>query len=55
MVFDTVGNNLVVADAYYGIWTVDLGTGKKTQLISPEEELDGKVKPPDAGEEVRND
>lgn len=44
MEFDTLGNNLIVADAYYGIWTVDLSTGKKTQLISPTEELDGKVK-----------
>lgn len=43
MAFDTLGNNLIVADAYYGIWSVDLATGKKTQLISPTEELDGKV------------
>lgn len=43
LAFDTIGNNLIVADAYYGIWSVDLATGKKTQLISPTEELDGKV------------
>lgn len=43
MAFDTIGNNLIVADAYYGIWLVDLKTGKKQQLISPNDELDGKV------------
>lgn len=43
MAFDTLGNNLIVADAYYGIWSVDLGNGKKTQLVTPNEELDGKV------------
>lgn len=43
MAFDTIGNNLIVADAYYGIWSVDLNSGKKTQLVSPNEELDGKV------------
>lgn len=43
MVFDTQGNNLIVADAYYGIWLVDLNNGKKTLLIAPNEELDGKV------------
>lgn len=43
MAFDTRGNNLIVADAYYGIWSVDLGNGKKTLLVSPNEELDGTV------------
>lgn len=43
MAFDTLGNNLIVADAYYGIWSVDLSNGKKSQLVSPNEELDGKV------------
>lgn len=43
MEFDTIGNGLIVADAYYGIWSLDLDTGKKTQLVSPTEELDGKV------------
>lgn len=43
MEFDTIGNGLIVADAYYGIWFLDLDTGKKTQLVSPTEELDGKV------------
>lgn len=46
MSFDTIGNNLIVADAYYGIWSVDLGNGRKTQLVSPSEELDGKVRRP---------
>lgn len=43
LAFDTLGNNLIVADAYYGIWLVDLSNGKKSQLVSPNEELDGKV------------
>lgn len=46
MAFDTIGNNLIVADAYYGIWSVDLGNGRKTQLVSPKEELDGKIRRP---------
>lgn len=44
MAFDTIGNNLVVADAYYGVWLVNLKTGKKTNLVSPNDELDGKVR-----------
>lgn len=43
MAFDTIGNNLIVADAYYGIWSVDLKNGRKTLLVSPKEELEGKV------------
>lgn len=43
LAFDTIGNNLIVADAYYGIWSVDLATGKKTNLVAPNEELDGTV------------
>ncbi|XP_017144092.1 adipocyte plasma membrane-associated protein [Drosophila miranda] len=46
LAFDTQGNNLIVADAYYGIWQVDLKTNKKTLLVSPAQELDGKVKRP---------
>lgn len=46
MEFDTIGNNLIVADGYYGIWSVDLANGRKTQLISPDDELDGKVRRP---------
>lgn len=42
MAFDTIGNNLIVADGYYGIWLVDLKTGKKQQLVAPTEELDGE-------------
>uniref|UniRef100_U5ET89 Putative secreted mucin n=1 Tax=Corethrella appendiculata TaxID=1370023 RepID=U5ET89_9DIPT len=44
MAFDTQGNNLIVADAYYGIWLVNLSNGKKELLISPDVVLDGKVK-----------
>ncbi|XP_034662395.1 adipocyte plasma membrane-associated protein isoform X2 [Drosophila subobscura] len=46
LAFDTQGNNLIVADAYYGLWQVDLKTNKKTLLVSPAQELDGKVKRP---------
>lgn len=44
MAFDTISDNLIVSDAYYGIWSVDLNNGRKTLLVSPTEELDGKVK-----------
>lgn len=44
MAFDTLGNNLIVADAYYGLWEVDLSNGKKKLLISAQQELDGKIK-----------
>lgn len=43
MAFDNQGNNLIVADAYYGIWLLNLDNGKKTLLVGPNEELDGKV------------
>lgn len=41
--FDTISNSLIVADAYYGIWSVDLVSLKKTQLIAPDQVLEGKV------------
>lgn len=44
MAFDTISDNLIVSDAYYGIWSVDLNNGRKTLLVSPTEELDGKVR-----------
>ncbi|XP_055587395.1 adipocyte plasma membrane-associated protein Hemomucin-like [Uranotaenia lowii] len=40
--FDTQGDNLIVADAYYGIWSVSLVNGDKIQLVSPDLVLDGK-------------
>lgn len=43
LAFDTIGNNLIVADAYFGIWEVELTQGKKKQLISPHQVFDGKV------------
>lgn len=43
LAFDTLGNNLIVSDAYYGIWQIDLNNLKKSLLIAPNEELDGKV------------
>ncbi|KAL7731234.1 hypothetical protein ACLKA6_014421 [Drosophila palustris] len=42
MAFDTQGNNLIVADAYYGLWQVDLTSHKKQLLVSPRQELPGK-------------
>jgi hypothetical protein len=33
MAMDTLGNNLVVADAYYGIWLVNLDNNKKQVLV----------------------
>ncbi|XP_068157571.1 adipocyte plasma membrane-associated protein Hemomucin [Drosophila tropicalis] len=42
LAFDTLGNNLIIADGYYGIWQVDLSTHKKTLLVSPTQELPGK-------------
>ncbi|XP_030370522.1 adipocyte plasma membrane-associated protein [Scaptodrosophila lebanonensis] len=42
LAFDTKGNNLIVADAYYGLWMVDLTTHKKTLLVSAAQELAGK-------------
>lgn len=46
LAFDTIGNNLIVADSYYGIWQVDLAYGKKKLLISPQQMLDGNIKRP---------
>ncbi|CAO1334200.1 unnamed protein product [Diamesa tonsa] len=43
MAFDTKGDNLIVADAYLGIWEVNLSNGQKKQLVKPEEELEGIV------------
>lgn len=41
MAFDTQGNNLIVADAYFGIWQIDLVSNKKKLLVSPSQELPG--------------
>uniref|UniRef100_A0A182QU17 Strictosidine synthase conserved region domain-containing protein n=1 Tax=Anopheles farauti TaxID=69004 RepID=A0A182QU17_9DIPT len=42
LAFDTKASNLIVSDAYYGIWLVDLATGNKEQLVSPDIVLEGK-------------
>ncbi|XP_036217108.1 adipocyte plasma membrane-associated protein Hemomucin isoform X2 [Bactrocera oleae] len=42
LAFDTQGNNLIVADAYYGIWQIDLNTNQKKLLVSPHQEQPGK-------------
>lgn len=44
LAFDTQGNNLIVADAYYGIWEVNLANGDKKRLVSRDLVLDGDVK-----------
>lgn len=42
--FDPLNENqLIVADAYYGIFEVDIKSGKKNLLISPTKVLEGKV------------
>lgn len=43
LAFDTQGNNLIVADAYYGIWEVNLANGDKKRLVSRDVVLDGKT------------
>lgn len=40
---DTQGDNLIVADAYYGIWEVNLKTDAKKQLVKPDQEIGVKV------------
>ncbi|XP_058118982.1 adipocyte plasma membrane-associated protein Hemomucin isoform X1 [Anopheles ziemanni] len=42
LAFDTKGSNLIVGDAYYGIWLVDLTNGNKELLVSPDTMLEGK-------------
>lgn len=44
MAFDTKEDNLIVADAYMGIWELNLSNGQKKQLVKPEEELEGIVR-----------
>lgn len=43
LAFDTQGNNLIVADGYYGIYEVNLANGDKKQLVSRDVILDGKT------------
>ncbi|KAH8288916.1 hypothetical protein KR054_012046 [Drosophila jambulina] len=42
LAFDLKGNNMIIADAYYGLWQVNLDTNQKTMLVSPEQVLPGK-------------
>lgn len=42
LAFDANKDNLIIADAYYGIWQVNLTSGVKTLLVSPNEVLPGK-------------
>ncbi|KAI5631149.1 strictosidine synthase domain-containing protein [Phthorimaea operculella] len=40
---DETAGQLYVADAYLGIWKVDLKSGKKQQLVSPLKEIEGRA------------
>lgn len=43
MAIDTQGtNNLIVSDAYYGIWQVNIDSGSKKLLVSPNVEYGEK-------------
>ena len=47
MAFDTLSiDNLIVADAYYGIWEFNLTSEKKTNLVSPTDVLPGDIPRP---------
>ncbi|XP_055523310.1 adipocyte plasma membrane-associated protein Hemomucin-like [Wyeomyia smithii] len=41
MAFDTQGNNLIVVEAYTGIWQVQIKTGERKQLISLDRVIEG--------------
>lgn len=36
LALDTQGDNLIVTDAYYGLWEVNLKTNQKKQLVQPD-------------------
>ncbi|CAG9789358.1 unnamed protein product [Diatraea saccharalis] len=42
-VFDEKNNQMYVADAYHGIWKIDLKTDKKQLLVSPNVEIKGRT------------
>lgn len=42
MVHDAARNTLIVMDAYYGIWEVNLKSGEKKQLVSPDIVIQGE-------------
>ncbi len=42
--FDTINpDNLIVVDAYYGLWDLNSKTGAKKQLLSPDQDFGVKV------------
>uniref|UniRef100_A0A7G3AXJ9 Putative secreted mucin n=1 Tax=Lutzomyia longipalpis TaxID=7200 RepID=A0A7G3AXJ9_LUTLO len=43
MALDTSKDHLIVSDAYYGIWQVNLANGKKQLLVSMNQEVQGKT------------
>lgn len=42
LAFDIDNDGLIIADAYYGIWHLNLTSGVKTQIVSRNEVLPGK-------------
>lgn len=43
MSFDTITDNLIVADTYYGIYEVNYKTGDKIRLVAPDDIINGAV------------
>lgn len=43
MAFDTIGNNLIVMHSLQGVFTVDVTTGEKTQLVSEKDVMGDDV------------
>lgn len=43
LAMDTQGNNLIVVDAYYGLWEVNLKSSQKKQLVTPDQVIGVKV------------
>lgn len=43
LAMDTQGDNLIVVDAYYGLWEVNLKSNQKKQLVTPEQVIGVKV------------
>lgn len=44
MSFDTIGDNLIVMNSFYGIFQVDLKTGKTNQLVSEKDVIGDDVR-----------
>lgn len=46
LAFDTIGDNLIITDAYYGIWIYNLKNQDKKQLVDPKKVIGGVVPRP---------